>query len=423
MKLLRCSALALALAAPACGDTHPHDTRDDHGGEHGALQLDWDQVALGCTVMGEGDAAHVMCNHGHSFNYRSDNLYARWLYLRDLGYDAPSDADLMMGPADAHETGATLPPPLTPTLRAHVGERTRVRVMSYGPEFHTFHIHGHLWLDGDTLIDNRTLGPAEVHQADFFAGAGHATPEERVGAGDWMYHCHVETHAASGMWGVFRVLEPGDDDQALGDDGRFPNEVPPPRGGPGETVDVWVVAAEVPVTVTREYFPALTQLVEVDRMVRAYVPMPDAEAFEAATASSVQATVRPHKATWQPWILSLREGTTVRVHLKNLMPEHPASLHPHAVITSPADDGTMPGSVAWPGGEPVTYTWTADTPGTWPLHDHARTIENVGRGLFGALVVKSADEEAELDRDYLVILHDYDMDWFMGSAQPSGGGH
>jgi hypothetical protein len=50
----------------------------------------------------------------------------------------------------------------------------------------------------------------------------------------------------------------------------------------------------------------------------------------------------------------------------------------------------------------------------------------MGLGLFAAIVVKTPEEEATLDRDYLVVFHDYDMDWMMGLAAPSGasgGGH
>ena len=87
------------------------------------------------------------------------------------------------------------------------------------------------------------------------------------------------------------------------------------------------------------------------------------------------------------------------------------------------NDGTMPESIAWPGGKAVTYEWTADTPGTWPLHDHARTLENVTRGLFSAIVVKTPDDEKKLDRDYLLYFHDFDMNWMMGVEAGSLGPH
>jgi hypothetical protein len=71
-------------------------------------------------------------------------------------------------------------------------------------EFHTFHIHGHSWLEQGTnrILDTRTSGPAESTQFVIKAG-------ESVGEGDWMYHCHVLHHMTSGMWGKFTVSGEG----------------------------------------------------------------------------------------------------------------------------------------------------------------------------------------------------------------------
>jgi len=76
-------------------------------------------------------------------------------------------------------------------------------------EFHTFHIHGHSWLEQGTsrILDTRTSGPAESTQFVIKAG-------ESVGTGDWMYHCHVFHHMTSGMWGKFTVSNQGGESEA-----------------------------------------------------------------------------------------------------------------------------------------------------------------------------------------------------------------
>ncbi|MFO0749993.1 MAG: multicopper oxidase domain-containing protein [Myxococcota bacterium] len=411
---------APAEVADAATDTVPDVSAADTEEQH--AELTWDQVALGCALMGSGAAEHVMCQHGHSLSLRGDPLYERWLYLRDHGLDAPTDADLMTSGPVAGSTGS-LPPPLTLVLRAREGERVRLRVVSYGPQFHTFHVHGHLWLDDGTPTDTHTLGPAEVYdKAEFYAGGGADDPAERAGVGDWMMHCHVEMHMATGMWGIFRV-EPKDGSEGLGDDGRFPYEIPAPLGGDGQTIDVWVAAATVPIAVGRAYFTALGELADVERDARLYVPFASEAEWQAATAASVRTALADRKEDWTPWVLSLRLGTTVRVHLKNLMSDAPVSLHPHGVRYTSGEDGTMPDDVVLPGGAPVTMTWTADTAGTWPLHDHARTLENLARGLFAAIVVKTPDDETRIARDYIVFMHDYDMDWLMGAEEPTGATH
>jgi FtsP/CotA-like multicopper oxidase with cupredoxin domain len=71
-----------------------------------------------------------------------------------------------------------------------VGELQRWRVVSLGHEFHTWHIHGHRWLDTDgTLTDNVLLGPAQAKTFEFLEDS----------PGHWLVHCHVPDHMEGGM--------------------------------------------------------------------------------------------------------------------------------------------------------------------------------------------------------------------------------
>jgi manganese oxidase len=103
--------------------------------------------------------------------------------------------------------------PNTPTFEANEGERVEFVVIGHGNAFHTFHLHGHRWVDnrtgvavgavGDTaVIDNRTVGPADSFGFQVIAGEG-------VGPGPWMYHCHVQGHSDAGMTGLFVVRSAG----------------------------------------------------------------------------------------------------------------------------------------------------------------------------------------------------------------------
>jgi FtsP/CotA-like multicopper oxidase with cupredoxin domain len=84
----------------------------------------------------------------------------------------------------------------TPVYEARVGETVQWDVMAMGDEFHTFHVHGHRWrTDGGTPEDTRGLGPAESFRVRWTEDA----------PGTWLYHCHVETHMAQGMIGLYRV--------------------------------------------------------------------------------------------------------------------------------------------------------------------------------------------------------------------------
>lgn len=90
--------------------------------------------------------------------------------------------------------------PHTPLLEAKFGERVEFVVITHGHRFHTFHIHGHRWLDRGTnrIIDTFTHNAGESTGFQVVAGEG-------VGPGAWMYHCHVHDHIEDGMMGFFIV--------------------------------------------------------------------------------------------------------------------------------------------------------------------------------------------------------------------------
>jgi FtsP/CotA-like multicopper oxidase with cupredoxin domain len=83
----------------------------------------------------------------------------------------------------------------TPVFHARVGDLVQWDVLALGDEHHTFHVHGHRWLEHGTSVDVRTVGPAESFRIRW--------REDRPGT--WYYHCHVESHMANGMIGLYRV--------------------------------------------------------------------------------------------------------------------------------------------------------------------------------------------------------------------------
>lgn len=84
----------------------------------------------------------------------------------------------------------------TPTFHAKVGERVEWDVIALGENFHTFHIHGHRWLnEAGAPTDTQTIGPGESFRIRFREDA----------PGTWYYHCHVESHQMNGMIGLYKV--------------------------------------------------------------------------------------------------------------------------------------------------------------------------------------------------------------------------
>ena len=98
--------------------------------------------------------------------------------------------------------GRQIPLWSNPTVGARLGELVRFHVIGMGTAFHTFHLHGHRWLENGTtsVVDAVNIGP--IYRQSFVVKAG-----EGVGAGSWHYHCHVIQHMQSGMMGIFRVVE------------------------------------------------------------------------------------------------------------------------------------------------------------------------------------------------------------------------
>jgi FtsP/CotA-like multicopper oxidase with cupredoxin domain len=115
-----------------------------------------------------------------------------------------------------------------PNFLATVGDRVEIIMITHGEFYHTFHLHGHRWADNRTgllagpedvsrVIDNKITGPADSFGFQVIAG-------EHVGAGAWMYHCHVQSHSDMGMAGLILVAKP---------DGTIPGYEPHHPAGDG----------------------------------------------------------------------------------------------------------------------------------------------------------------------------------------------
>jgi FtsP/CotA-like multicopper oxidase with cupredoxin domain len=101
-------------------------------------------------------------------------------------------------------------------------------------------------------------------------------------------------------------------------------------------------------------------------------------------------------------------GDTLVVQLANALPE-PTTIHWHG-LRVPADmDGTeMVQHPVQPGGT-FEYRFLLPDAGTFWYHPHTHETEQLEKGLYGALVVRSPDEP-ELDGERVLVLDDLKMD-------------
>jgi len=123
------------------------------------------------VALGEADVRHRTAGNGRG------------------GAFAP-DLFLMNG-----KSGAAIDP-----VTVAVGERVRIRLINAGNLVHTIHTHGHSFTiiatDGNPVPivarltkDTVLIGPAERYDLELVAN----------NPGIWMFHCHINNHAANGM--------------------------------------------------------------------------------------------------------------------------------------------------------------------------------------------------------------------------------
>ncbi|MBS4045100.1 MAG: multicopper oxidase family protein [Alphaproteobacteria bacterium] len=152
------------------------------------------------------------------------------------------------------------------------------------------------------------------------------------------------------------------------------------------------------------------------------VPLP-----KPASAATTNVTLTPAPASWpvlpnQPetavWaynnslpgpVLRLKQNDRLRAVLKNNLTQD-TTIHWHGIRLPNAMDG-VPGLTQKPvkPGESFTYDFACQDAGTFWYHPHAGNPEQVGRGLYGLLIVDEPNPPP-VDRDVAWILSDLRLD-------------
>jgi len=97
----------------------------------------------------------------------------------------------------------------TPPLEAFAGEAVRIHVLApFSEQSHVFSLEGHQWpmepgRAGTTMLSSVKVGGMEALTLQVEAGGEAALP------GDYLYGDHREPYREAGLWGIFRVHEPG----------------------------------------------------------------------------------------------------------------------------------------------------------------------------------------------------------------------
>jgi FtsP/CotA-like multicopper oxidase with cupredoxin domain len=105
--------------------------------------------------------------------------------------------------------------------------------------------------------------------------------------------------------------------------------------------------------------------------------------------------------------LDVREGDHVIVHFRNNLPE-PTTIHWHGIHLPFESDGSPFHPIAPGGTHDYAFTARLGTAGTYWYHPHPdqRTGYAIGKGLFGGIIVRAADDPLPAMPEKLIILSD-----------------
>lgn len=108
--------------------------------------------------------------------------------------------------------------------------------------------------------------------------------------------------------------------------------------------------------------------------------------------------------------IRVKQGDMVRVRLINNLPE-PTSIHWHGIRIANAMDGVAgltQDAVA--SGNTFEYEFTVPDAGTYWYHAHNKSWNQVGRGLYGPLIVEEAVPVVDRDHELTLVMDDWRLD-------------
>ncbi|WP_417686291.1 multicopper oxidase family protein [Roseibium sp.] len=105
-----------------------------------------------------------------------------------------------------------------------------------------------------------------------------------------------------------------------------------------------------------------------------------------------------------------RRGERIKVRLINKL-EEATSIHWHGIRIENAMDGVSGlTQMAVPPGESFEYDFASPDAGTFWYHAHNKSWNQVGRGLYGPLIIEGDDEAFDVEHDLTLMLDDWRLD-------------
>src|SRR4051812_18740686 len=107
-------------------------------------------------------------------------------------------------------------------------------------------------------------------------------------------------------------------------------------------------------------------------------------------------------------VIEARQGVPLEIKFTNSLPE-PTLIHWHGLRIHAEMDGTQATQRPVAPGETFTYRFTPPDAGTFWYHPHLNETQQLEKGLYGAFIVRGADEPT-VDGEQILVFDDVDAD-------------
>jgi FtsP/CotA-like multicopper oxidase with cupredoxin domain len=280
-------------------------------------------------------------------------------------------------------------------LRANAGARLSIEVGNHGAAAHTFAV-----MAGGTTYDTGSIAPG--------AHATLSVPPLEAGTYDVL--CTVTGHDALGMTGTLTVSAADGTTVAAAGAAGAGTSMPTMTAqemadAHEEGVQAFLAGKETAVHGGQLMEPTIVQGVKVFEL--------DATLAWWEVSKGVVKRALAYNGQIPGPEIRVHPGDRVRFVLRNHT-DQPTILHFHGITLPNAMDGVpyITQDPVMPG-DSFTYEFTvADPPGMYVYHSHFNSTEQVGRGLYGPLIVEPRDGRwqgvygVEPDREYSIFTGD-----------------
>ncbi len=312
---------------------------------------------------------------GGGFNFRAASLSSR---LR-----ANKDASKLFS-SKVHGD------PVTPMLRAYVGDNIMFRVLhGMMNETHTWVVSGHGYRPERYDRDSRVTNALHVGIAERYDLATTAGGYQQM-AGDYLYYDGRTSHLSEGSWGIIRVHDKLQKDlKVLPSNRDFAKKAKKtlcPKGAPVKNFSV------VAINKALKFNPNAEDEIEVDFERKLLLANANAKIFalEGEVSKAADDGAMPH-----PLTIRANIGDCIKIKLTNRLKEGNASLHANNVAFDPLDSqginvGNNPGDQTVAPGKSKTYTYYAHPDyglNGALLWDFGNLTTNVRDGMYGAIII------------------------------------